>query len=133
MVEPIQVCAAVIRSGDRLLLARRPPGAHMAGQWEFPGGKKLPGESGPDCIRREIAEELGLDVLPGCRLAVLTHRYPEKLVRIEFYDCRTDRPERAAGLDGQEIAWFIADELPVVGMAPVDRRFAEHFLSAEHP
>ena len=59
---PIEVCAAVIRRGAQILLATRPPGCRAAGRWEFPGGKVSGAESLDACIRREIAEELGLAV-----------------------------------------------------------------------
>jgi len=128
MSEFLDVCAAVIRSGERCLLARRPEGAHMAGCWEFPGGKKRPGETGTACVRREIAEELGLDIEPGERLAVVVHRYPEKHVRIEFYACHAATPDRAVGLDGQEVGWFTSAQLPLADMALADRRFAKRSL-----
>ena len=64
----IEVAAALIFDSDRLLIAQRPPGVHLEGLWEFPGGKREPGETYEACLLREIREELGCEVLvvPCC-------------------------------------------------------------------
>ena len=61
----IEVAAALIFDSDRLLIAQRPPGVHLEGLWEFPGGKREPGETYEACLLREIREELGCEVLVG--------------------------------------------------------------------
>ena len=84
----IEVAAALIFDSDRLLIAQRPPGVHLEGLWEFPGGKREPGETYEACLLREIREELGCEVLVGPMLHESEHAYPEKSVRIRFFQCR---------------------------------------------
>src|SRR5690606_31681547 len=72
----IQVAAAIIERDGRVLVARRAPGRHMAGHWEFPGGKLEPGETPQACIVRELAEELGVAVVAGEVIMESRHAYP---------------------------------------------------------
>ncbi len=81
----IPVVAALIVREGRLLIARRPEGRHMAGRWEFPGGKLEKGESPEDAVEREIREELGLDVRAGRIYQAIAYSYPEKDVLLLFY------------------------------------------------
>ena len=69
------VCALLEDSRGRLLLARRPPGKHLAGLWEFPGGKIEAGESAEAALHRELFEELGCRVEIGTMLTPVTHAY----------------------------------------------------------
>ena len=84
----IEVAAALIFDSDRLLIAQRPLGVHLAGLWEFPGGKREFGETYEACLLREIREELGCEVLVGPMLHESEHAYPEKCVRIRFFQCQ---------------------------------------------
>ncbi len=81
----VQVAAALVFHGGRLLVTQRPAGSHLAGYWEFPGGKREAGETFKDCLIREIREELGIEIKPGQCLAQVTHSYPEKRVHIRFF------------------------------------------------
>ena len=126
MPEPekfIEVCAAVIRHGSRVLLARRPPGSHLAGLWEFPGGKVHDDESLPDCIRREIREELDRDIAVNDHVATVEHQYPEKNIRLHFFDCTLVEGEEDCPGAEWEYGWFEPDEIPRLDLAPADRRF----------
>src|SRR5947209_19420884 len=89
---PILLVAAValIDADGRVLLAQRPPGKHLAGLWEFPGGKVHDGEAPEAALIRELAEELGIEVEVSC-LAPLTfasHAYDEFPLLIPLYICR---------------------------------------------
>ncbi|HET6384312.1 MAG TPA: (deoxy)nucleoside triphosphate pyrophosphohydrolase [Armatimonadota bacterium] len=86
----VEVAVAIIIQDGLVLLTRRSPGAHLAGLWEFPGGKIAPGESPEEAVRREVHEETGLVVTPGRLLDSFTHRYPERTVRLHFFECRVD-------------------------------------------
>src|SRR5437773_8765154 len=105
---PIVLVAAValIDADGRVLLAERPEGKHLAGLWEFPGGKVQPGETPEVALIRELAEELGIDVVASC-LAPFTfasHAYPEFHLLMPLYVCR-----KWSGIviaqEGQRLAW----------------------------
>jgi 8-oxo-dGTP diphosphatase len=99
----VVVVAAVIERDDKFLVALRPPGSHLAGYWEFPGGKCSPTESHAEALRRELFEELDIvgDV-QDCILSV-THAYSERTVTLHFYRCGF-RGEPKPML-GQQIQW----------------------------
>ena len=83
------VTAAVIRHDDgRLLIAQRKPEAMLGGLWEFPGGKCQPGETLPDCLRREIREELGLEIEVGRQLTTIEHGYTHFRISLHVFECR---------------------------------------------
>ena len=75
-----EVTAGVIRKDGSILVAKRRKGAHLAGTWEFPGGKREEGESLSACLKRELLEELGILVTVGPRIDAVVHDYPEKRV-----------------------------------------------------
>jgi 8-oxo-dGTP diphosphatase len=101
--DPIIVMAAVIERDGRVLVARRLKGTHLAGLWEFPGGKCDPGETHEGCLVREIAEELGVPAHVGGEILSVEHTYPEKRVRLHFHTCAIDGEPRA--MIGQELRW----------------------------
>jgi len=125
----IDVCAAVICRRRRFLLARRPPGSHLSGFWEFPGGKQHPGESLAECLQRELREELHLDAEVPQFLTTVEHRYPEKHIRLHFLTCRIPLRVSAIPAEGQEVGWFTAAEVLLLKLAPADRIFAENYFS----
>jgi 8-oxo-dGTP diphosphatase len=84
----VVVAAAVIQHEGRILLTRRPPSGHLAGVWEFPGGKLEPGEAPADAVARECREECGIEVQPVDIFEVTHHVYPEREVLLLFYACR---------------------------------------------
>ncbi|OGK84492.1 MAG: hypothetical protein A2X52_12090 [Candidatus Rokubacteria bacterium GWC2_70_16] len=106
---PTEVVAAVIERGGRILITRRPQGSHLAGLWEFPGGKPLPGESPQEALRREIREELGAEITVLDHVDTINWSYPDKRVRLVFFRCATEGEPRA--LEGQEIAWVAPADL----------------------
>jgi 8-oxo-dGTP diphosphatase len=119
-----EVVAAVIERDGHILLTRRREGTHLAGLWEFPGGKRRPGEDPAEALRREIREELGAELVVGEEIERLDWDYPEKRVRLCFFRC-TLRGE-ARPLEGQEMAWVPrADlgryELPAADAVLVER------------
>ena len=128
MNEPIEVAAGLVFRKGRLLITQRPAGGHLAGLWEFSGGKREPGETMPQCLRRELAEELGVVVNIGQCVETLTHAYPEKTVRLEFYLCELVEGE-PAGLDGQQLAWVTVDELEEYKFPAADARLLERLKS----
>jgi mutator protein MutT len=89
----IEVAAGLVFRDGKLLITQRHPDAHLGGLWEFPGGKREAGETFEECLVRELREELGIEVRVGERLESLTHAYPEKTVRLEFFRCDWVRHE----------------------------------------
>jgi len=104
----------------RVLIAERPAGRHMAGHWEFPGGKLHPGERPWDGLVRELAEELGITVIAGHPLIRLRHRYPDREVLLDTW-LVTDFRGTPHGRDGQRLNWVHAGELMSCGLLEADR------------
>ena len=121
----IQVVAAVILRGEEVLVTRRPRGGHMAGKWEFPGGKIEEGETPQEALRREIREELGCRVIVGRRILRVAYRYPGKQVRLDFHACRILDGE-PRGIEGQRVRWVRRSELRKLDFPPADREILEH-------
>src|SRR3954453_1513497 len=92
----ILVVAAIIRRDGRILITRRFDHVHLPGLWEFPGGKVERGESLEAALRREIREELGIDVAVGRKYFTIEHQYPSKVVDLHFFDCTIEHGEPAA-------------------------------------
>jgi 8-oxo-dGTP diphosphatase len=114
----IEVVAAVIEREGRILIARRPAALHLGGLWEFPGGKRQPGETPEAALVREIREELDAAVTVGELLDDVEWTYPEKTVRLLFFRCALDDEPRAA--EGQEIAWVAPADLDRYEFPPAD-------------
>ena len=114
----ITVVAAVVEENDAFLVTRRPDGVHLAGFWEFPGGKIDPAESHADALKREMREELATDVDVLDLVFETTHAYPERTVALYFYRCvLTQRPRPRLG---QEMQWIKRSELATLGFPPAD-------------
>ena len=112
------VVAAVIEEDNRFLVTRRQPGVHLAGMWEFPGGKIDGDETHEAALAREMREELDAAVSVGALVFHTSHTYPERTVDLFFYQCTlggTPRPRL-----GQEMRWVPRHELPSLGLPPAD-------------
>ena len=114
----VVVVAAVIEDGGRFLVTRRQEGVHLAGLWEFPGGKIDPDETHAAALRREIREELDTDLEIGELILATTHAYPEKTVTLYFYRGTLLGPPRA--LLGQEMRWVSREEMLTLGFPDAD-------------
>lgn len=123
------VVAAVIEEDNRFLLTRRQPGVHLAGLWEFPGGKIDPAETHAAALNREIKEELDAGVVVGDLVLQTTHEYPDRNVVLYFYRCAlvgTPRP-----LLGQEMRWVPRAELAALGFPPADETLITLLLESD--
>jgi 8-oxo-dGTP diphosphatase len=117
----VTVVAAVIVEQGRVLVTQRMPDAHLAGAWEFPGGKVEDDEDPRDALAREISEELALDAEAGAILDVAFHRYDTKSVLILFYRA-SRRPHSAEPrpLQAAALRWCTAAELGTLQFPPAD-------------
>jgi 8-oxo-dGTP diphosphatase len=112
------VAAALLDARGQVLIAQRPEGKHMAGWWEFPGGKVAIGESDADALVRELREELGVEARPLRQVAVMSHEYPDRIVDLVLWHVSSSDTPR--GLDGQELQWVDCQSLGKVGLLPAD-------------
>ena len=114
----IVVTAAVIRRGELFLVTRRLKDTHLAGYWEFPGGKCEADESCAFCLAREIREELGCDARIGDEILTVAHTYPGRPLELHFFEC--DLVGEPAPLLGQEIRWVAREQLASLQFPPAD-------------
>lgn len=114
----VVVAAAVIERDGRFLVTRRLEGTHLAGTWEFPGGKCAPGETLPMCVTREIFEELGVDCRVGDEVFQVAHDYPDRRVELHFFAC--DIVGDPQPLLGQEMQWVARRDLGALEFPPAD-------------
>ena len=127
----IEVAAGLVFRDGRLLVTQRPAGGHLAGLWEFPGGKREGTESFAECLRRELWEELAIEVDVLEVVESLTHSYPEKTVRLEFFRCRWKQHEPQA-LSCAAFRWVQARDLAGLSFPAADARLLEHLQREEH-
>lgn len=114
------VAGALFDNHGRVLIAQRPPGKHMAGGWEFPGGKLEPEEPPLEGLKRELREELGIDVLDATPLIAYEHGYPDRRVLLDLWLVSLYTGEATAA-EGQPLQWVPIDELETVGLLEADR------------
>ena len=125
----ITVVAAVIERDERFLVTRRPTGVHLAGLWEFPGGKIDPDESHHAALKRELREELDADIEIGELTFATTHAYPDRSVALYFYRCTLLGSPRP--LLGQEMRWVARPELPLLGFPPADAQLIDRLTKSD--
>ena len=115
-----------------MLIADRPAGKHMAGRWEFPGGKVADGETQSEALFRELREELGVTVTTAQPLLDLTHDYPDRRVELQMWVVRQFAGE-PKGLDGQQLKWVAPARLFDEDILEADRPFIEALQSLPPP
>jgi len=125
----IEVSAALIFHGGRLLIAQRHADAHLGGLWEFPGGKRESGETFEQCLVREIREELGVEISVGELFEEITHDYPDKSVHLKFFICRLvsgePQPLGCAAVKWIQKAQLAAHEFPAADARLLEKLTAE--------
>jgi cob(I)alamin adenosyltransferase len=130
-VPVVRVGAAVLERDGRLLVTRRLEGTHLAGYWEFPGGKCREDETLAACLAREIREELDSAVDVGREILATRHAYPERVVELHFFQCALLTPARA--VLGQEMLWVRREDLGGLLLPPADRELVEHLAGIGTP
>jgi A/G-specific adenine glycosylase len=118
------VTAAVLRRPghpEQFLVAQRPPEGMLGGLWEFPGGKQHDGETLADCLRREMQEELGVDVVVGEAVTSVKHAYTHFRITLHAFECRllAGEPQSIGVADWR---WVTLDDLPAYAFAVTDQK-----------
>lgn len=122
-VPTLTVTAGVLRRGNTVLLTKRPANGLLGGMWEFPGGKQEPGETLPECLARELREELDIDVAVGEEMGVFKHAYSHFRVVLHALKCEIVNGEpRPLASDGLE--WVPVEKLGEYAMGKIDRMIA---------
>jgi 8-oxo-dGTP diphosphatase len=125
----LNVVAAVVERDGCFLVTRRQPGVHLAGLWEFPGGKVADGETHEEALRREMVEELGTDVAVRSLVSTVAHAYDDRHVTLHFYYCELAGAPRP--LLGQEMRWVARAELPMLGFPPADEELIAFLVEGD--
>ena len=127
----LEVVCAVLQRGERVLLCERAEGSHLAGHWEFPGGKVEPGEDRFTALEREITEELGCTVKATEALAAVEHEYPDLAIRLHPIRCLLVDGEPTA-LEHRSLGWFLPAEWLDLDLAEADRKVAARLAPPRH-
>jgi 8-oxo-dGTP diphosphatase len=125
------VAAALYDRAGRVLIAQRPAGKHMAGRWEFPGGKVGRDETESAALTRELREELGVDVTAARPFMRLTHAYDDRDVELSLWIIE-DFSGTPASLDAQQLKWVVPAQLSHEDILEADQPFVaqlQHLLA----
>jgi mutator protein MutT len=115
----VEVTAAVIFREGNVLIAKRKEGTHLGGYWEFPGGKREPGEGLEACLEREVTEELGIRVKAERVLTRVDYDYGFKTIALHVFLCTwLDGDPETLGC--QEVKWVHPRELHGYAFPPAD-------------
>ena len=121
MADLVEVVAALVQDEKgRYLITQRRKGSHLAGLWEFPGGKREADESLEEALRRELTEELSARFAVGQRVETVRWEYPERTIVIHFYRCRLESGTIEPRED-QAMAWVAPERLSDFDFPPADR------------
>lgn len=127
----LDVVAAVIERDGLFLLTLRPDGTHLAGHWEFPGGKCHAGETHAEALARELREELDVTATVGALVHAVTHDYPGRTVSLSFYRCTfTGTP---SAMIGQQMRWVPRTELSALPFPEADAALVRQLAGDESP
>jgi 8-oxo-dGTP diphosphatase len=114
------VAGALFDNQGRVLIAQRPPGKHMAGGWEFPGGKLEENEQPLAGLKRELREELGIEVLDATPLIAYEHAYDDRRVLLDLWLVSL-YSGKVNPVEGQPLQWVAIEELETIGLLEADR------------
>ncbi|MBE0639208.1 MAG: (deoxy)nucleoside triphosphate pyrophosphohydrolase [Bacteroidales bacterium] len=124
----IEVTCSIIEKDGKVLATRRASGSHLAGLWEFPGGKIEPGETDEECIIREILEELNLNIEIIGKLQPVEHLYSDKSIRLIPFICKLSSGQLTLK-DHSEYRWLGINELQSLDWAEADIKVVIEYLN----
>ena len=127
----MKVTAGIMEENGLVLIARRKPGKHMGGKWEFPGGKIEEGEQPRDALRRELDEELGIDAKIGEEVARIRHEYKSgNSVELRFYVVHHYKGEIENRIF-RDVRWSPRSELPSYDFLEADLTLVRDLASGK--
>jgi mutator protein MutT len=129
-MQVIEVSAGLVFRDGKLLITRRCANTHLGGLWEFPGGKRELNETDEECLRRELREELAIEVQVGELVETVSHDYPEKSVRLKFFRCTLVHGEPTP-IGCEAVAWVTSIELSKFSFPDADLRLVETLGNTE--
>ena len=118
-MQVIEVAAGLIHRDGRYSIARRKPGVHLAGFWEFPGGKREMGESLTECLQRELFEELSVRIDQPIPYRVIRHDYLDQIIELHFFLCAIEQGEPVP-IGCEEIRWVYPEDFTEFTFPPAD-------------
>ena len=118
-MKKIEVAAAVIRNNGKIFCAQRKDEGPLAKKWEFPGGKLEIGETPDEALKRELLEELNLDVVIGDYIVSVDHQYPTFFITLHAYFCDVDNKDIILN-EHLDSKWLNYDELDALDWAEAD-------------
>lgn len=121
------IVAGVIRRGARILIDRRKPEGLLGGLWEFPGGKVEPGETLPAALRREVREEIGIEIAVGQEIAVVQHAYSHFRITLHAFECECKRGT-ARPIQCDDVKWVTVKQLSQFAFPKANHRILELLL-----
>jgi len=127
----IEVTAAIIVKGNKVMIARRAHGKHLAGYWEFPGGKIEQGETPESCLTRELKEEFDIEASIENYIGESIFEYPDKTIRLKAFSCKIISGEIKLN-DHDKIEWINIEQLTNYKLAPADIPLIELYDKARN-
>ena len=122
--------AAIIFNQGNVLISQREDGSHLSGLWEFPGGKREDNESFEECVRREVQEELNVEVAVENLFEAVEYEYAEKVVLLKFFRCQYVRGQ-AKALSCRQFQWVPLIELPSYPFPPANEAIIQKLMQTE--
>ena len=127
----LNVDAAIIEQGDKILIAKRAPGKHLAGYWEFPGDKIESNETPQDCLARELYEELNVRINVGRFVGISEYKYDTKFIKLQAFICQIVSGEMILK-DHDKIKWIRLSEIHQFNIAPADKPLIQLYDKARN-
>ena len=125
-----EVTAAIIISDNKVLIAERAPGQNLAGKWEFPGGKIEPGETLQECLKREIREELDVDIEVMDLFGESIYAYQSGTIKLMAFRCQWLSGDFKLSVHSR-IEWVTRQQLELYDFAPADIPIVERLMEVK--